>query len=344
MTTTPPGWYPDPENAAAQRWWDGTRWTEFTSAWAAAPDARPAPPASAPVIAPTPALPANSAPAKPWRPTASTIIVAAVAFLASIIVAVTGGIGAFLVSLSLFGLGASIYVLVAKRPSFLNLAPTRRAGGTALGVSAAVLLVGALLSPLHPAPPTPVADGPVAATSAATPLPAAAAAPKKSATPTPTPTPTPVVRTQTVDVPEQIPFGQTTYDEPTMDVGTTAIVTAGAPGTKVKRWEVVTIDGAEASRTLVSESVTVAPVDQVTAIGSRQPAPPPAPEPAPEPETEAPSDGCDPNYAGGCVPIASDVDCPGGSGNGPAYAPGQVQVIGSDIYDLDRDGDGIACD
>lgn len=186
MTTTPPGWYTDPENAAAQRWWDGTRWTEFTSAWAAAPDARPAPPASALVIFPTPALPANSAPAKPWRPTTSTIIVAAVAFVASVIVAVTGGIGAFLVSLSLFGLGASIYVLVAKRPSFLNLAPTRRAGGTALGVSAAVLLVGALLSPLHPTPPTPVAadNTPVAAASTPTP---AAAAPKKSSTPTPAP-------------------------------------------------------------------------------------------------------------------------------------------------------------
>jgi hypothetical protein len=52
--------------------------------------------------------------------------------------------------------------------------------------------------------------------------------------------------------------------------------------------------------------------------------------------------GCDPNYTG-CVPIASDVDCAGGSGNGPAYT-GMVQVIGRDIYDLDRDGDGWACE
>lgn len=44
-----------------------------------------------------------------------------------------------------------------------------------------------------------------------------------------------------------------------------------------------------------------------------QPAPPPAPEPAPMPDDGG---GCDPNYAGGCVPIDSDVDCPGGSGNG----------------------------
>jgi hypothetical protein len=54
------------------------------------------------------------------------------------------------------------------------------------------------------------------------------------------------------------------------------------------------------------------------------------------------SGGCDPNYSG-CVPIASDVDCAGGSGNGPAYT-GTVQVIGVDIYGLDRDGDGWACE
>src|SRR5262245_53308893 len=53
---------------------------------------------------------------------------------------------------------------------------------------------------------------------------------------------------------------------------------------------------------------------------------------------------CDPNYRGACVPIASDVDCAGGSGNGPAYVRGPVTVIGSDIYDLDRDGDGVGCE
>ena len=56
------------------------------------------------------------------------------------------------------------------------------------------------------------------------------------------------------------------------------------------------------------------------------------------------SSSCDPNYAWACVPIASDVDCTGGSGNGPAYVQGPVKVIGSDIYDLDRDGDGVGCE
>ncbi len=55
-------------------------------------------------------------------------------------------------------------------------------------------------------------------------------------------------------------------------------------------------------------------------------------------------ESCDPNYTGACVPIASDVDCSSGSGNGPAYVRGPVTVVGTDIYDLDRDGDGIGCE
>ena len=57
----------------------------------------------------------------------------------------------------------------------------------------------------------------------------------------------------------------------------------------------------------------------------------------------AASDACDPNY-NPCVPIASDVDCASGSGNGPAYVEGPVYVIGTDIYRLDRDGDGVGCE
>lgn len=53
---------------------------------------------------------------------------------------------------------------------------------------------------------------------------------------------------------------------------------------------------------------------------------------------------CDPNYGRVCVPVASDVDCSGGSGNGPEYVMGPVEIIGDDIYGLDRDGDGIACE
>ncbi|MFN0113842.1 MAG: hypothetical protein ACKVPY_04110 [Paracoccaceae bacterium] len=58
----------------------------------------------------------------------------------------------------------------------------------------------------------------------------------------------------------------------------------------------------------------------------------------------AQADDCDTNYSGVCVPVASDVDCARGSGNGPAYVDGPVLVIGTDVYGLDRDGDGVACE
>ncbi len=63
-----------------------------------------------------------------------------------------------------------------------------------------------------------------------------------------------------------------------------------------------------------------------------------------DPTTGSTDSPCDPNYKGACVPIASDVDCAGGSGNGPAYVEGPVTVVGTDIYDLDRDNDGVGCE
>ncbi|WP_235624178.1 hypothetical protein [Mycolicibacterium goodii] len=53
---------------------------------------------------------------------------------------------------------------------------------------------------------------------------------------------------------------------------------------------------------------------------------------------------CHSSYEGACVPIASDVDCASGSGNGPEYVDGPVQVVGPDEYDLDRDGNGVGCE
>ena len=61
--------------------------------------------------------------------------------------------------------------------------------------------------------------------------------------------------------------------------------------------------------------------------------------------TLLPQQDCDPNYSGACVPIASDVDCAGDSGNAPAYVAGRVYVVGSDIYGLgDNDHDGVGCE
>lgn len=67
-------------------------------------------------------------------------------------------------------------------------------------------------------------------------------------------------------------------------------------------------------------------------IAVRPPAPPPSQE-----------DDCTSGYSP-CLPPASDYDCAGGSGDGPAYADGPIYVTGSDPYGLDADGDGVACE
>lgn len=63
-------------------------------------------------------------------------------------------------------------------------------------------------------------------------------------------------------------------------------------------------------------------------------------------ETGAVADGagCHASYAGRCVPAGvSDVDCSGSDQDGP-YFTGEVDVIGPDQYELDPDGDGVACE
>ncbi|BBZ08780.1 hypothetical protein MDOR_29490 [Mycolicibacterium doricum] len=62
------------------------------------------------------------------------------------------------------------------------------------------------------------------------------------------------------------------------------------------------------------------------------------------PLPQQPASSCDSNYSGVCVPIDSDVDCAGGSGNGPSYVSGPVTVVATDVYGLDRDGNGTGCE
>jgi resuscitation-promoting factor RpfB len=45
-----------------------------------------------------------------------------------------------------------------------------------------------------------------------------------------------------------------------------------------------------------------------------------------------------------CIPPGPDVDCLGGTGDGPRFVSGPVRVTGSDPYGLDGDGNGIGCE
>jgi resuscitation-promoting factor RpfB len=164
-----------------------------------------------------------------------------------------------------------------------------------------------------------------AATTAASPEGARTATPAPATSSTSAPA-SPVVEKRTVTYRRPIPFKTISVSDSTLAKGTTTVRDSGARGEEVLTYTVTFVNEAQTRKELVKTVIARAPVTRVIAVGTK----------------EAPK--CDPNYSGACVPIASDVDCAGGSGNGPAYVQGPVTVIGTDIYGLDRDGDGIGCE
>jgi resuscitation-promoting factor RpfB len=140
----------------------------------------------------------------------------------------------------------------------------------------------------------------------------------------------PTVETKIITETEEIPFSSKTVNDSSLEKGKTSIETVGVNGVKTLTYEQTFTAGVAGDKVLVKEEITTKPITQVTAIGTKV-------------KVRATSN-CDPNYSGACVPIASDVDCAGGSGNGPAYVSGPVTVVGYDIYGLDRDGNGVGCE
>lgn len=143
--------------------------------------------------------------------------------------------------------------------------------------------------------------------------------------------PGPVVTHRTERVRSRIPFTSQTRNTADLDRGVRQVSQPGRFGRRVQVVRVTLEDGVEVSREVLRKFVARKPEPRIVLRGTYVAPPPPEPT-------------CDPNYTGACVPIASDVDCGGGSGNGPAYVYGKVEVVGSDIYDLDADGDGFGCD
>jgi resuscitation-promoting factor RpfB len=115
-------------------------------------------------------------------------------------------------------------------------------------------------------------------------------------------------------------------NDSTLSKGTTRVRNTGTRGVEILTYKVTFLNGIQTHKELIRKVIVTAPVTRVIAVGIKA------------------TQQCDPNYSGACVPIASDVDCAGGSGNGPAYVQGPVQVVGTDIYGLDRNGDGIGCE
>jgi len=136
----------------------------------------------------------------------------------------------------------------------------------------------------------------------------------------------PVVEKRIITNRRAIPFKTMRVNDSTLSKGTTRVKNPGARGVEILTYKVTLLNGNQTHKEMIRKVIVRAPVTRVIAVGIK--------------ETQQ----CDPNYSGACVPIASDVDCASGSGNGPAYVQGPVQVVGTDIYGLDRDGDGIGCE
>lgn len=114
---------------------------------------------------------------------------------------------------------------------------------------------------------------------------------------------------------------------------TIAGLTLGACGTDHGQY--VTTRSPETPTTTIAPTVEqLTPADQAHIEQYFNPGPPPA-------ALTTPPFGCNPNYSG-CVPVASDVDCVGGAGDGPAYAT-DITVTGTDVYRLDPDGNHHSC-
>lgn len=146
-------------------------------------------------------------------------------------------------------------------------------------------------------------------------------------TPSRTPTATPKVTKRKVTVRKRIPYKTRRVKDRALARGHTVVRISGRSGVRTLTYVVTYADGERTGRRLVRTRVTRHPTTKVIAVGAKKKV-----------------RNCDPNYTGACVPIAGDVDCAGNDGNGPAYVNGPVRVVGNDVYDLDRDGDGIACD
>ncbi|WP_250029610.1 G5 domain-containing protein [Paractinoplanes maris] len=152
--------------------------------------------------------------------------------------------------------------------------------------------------------------------------------PTEAAPTAPTTAPsTPTAVKKTTVTTTKVPYKTRRVDDDSLAEGKTRVRTRGVNGIKTITYEITTVDGQQTARRVLTTTITKKPITKVIAVGTKS----------------VPTNKCDPNYTP-CVPIASDVDCAGGSGNGPAYVDGPVTVVGSDIYKLDRDGDGTACD
>ncbi|MBB2974983.1 hypothetical protein FHX49_000524 [Microbacterium endophyticum] len=305
MSNQQPGWFPDPSDAKKMRWWDGNEWAVHVSRDGAVWEE--------PLVAKTIGLKRRSR--WVWVLLALGLLVAVALLsplvaLVALVVLVTGIVG-----------------ISKGSGTWLRLKSRRTAIGVTAGAALVFLMAGSVSAAMVPGE----TGAPTAVETAQSAEARSEATPRRTSTPTPTP----VTTSREEVVTEVIPFERSTVEDANIARGETTISVSGQDGERTITYVVTVVDGVETGRELKSDVETVAPVTEVTTVGTYDAPPEPAPPAEPT---------CDSNYADACVPIASDVDCAWGSGNGPAYFDGVAKVVGRDIYGLDRDGDGLACE
>lgn len=314
MSKTKPGWFPDPTDNTRWRWWDGNRWAAAVSKDGQV-EQDPLP------MAPSPAN-RSRVPVWVWVLVGLSLIMPVLLFspvvaLFALVVLITAIVG-----------------LSTGSRTWIRLRSRRAAIGVIAGAASVLLVSGSVAAAVFSG----VSDAPTLDKSARFAGTSEVDAPDVVASvPTPEATPSPVTTTREEAVSVVIPFERTTVEDAGRPRGETLVTQAGQDGQRTQTYLVTFVDGAESSRELKTDVVTVEPITEVTTNGTYDAPPPPPPPPAA-------ASTCDSNYADACVPIAGDVDCAWGSGNGPAYFNGVARVVGADIYGLDRDGDGWACE
>jgi uncharacterized protein YabE (DUF348 family) len=96
-------------------------------------------------------------------------------------------------------------------------------------------------------------------------------------------------------------------NDSTLSKGNTRVRSHGVRGVETLTYKVTFRNGIQVHKELVRKVIVRAPITRVIAVGTKE------------------AQQCDPNYSGACV-------------------QGPVQVVGTDIYGLDSDGDGIGCE
>ncbi len=216
------------------------------------------------------------------------------------------GFGRAMVLLGLFAVVAALVALSGKTFAWL------RAGiwkAFTLGAGAILLLGGGAA--------TAATDAGARTAARLTGAPIATAEARASSTPTPSPAPNVTVEELTVT--EPVPFARTQQDDPGRDIGTSAVIVAGADGVRTIVYAVTYRDGVEAGRRVVSNTITTSPVDEVTAVGRASPHRHPLPRLHRSPEADAtratPTCACRSRVtwtaraAAGTVPRTSAVLC-----------------------------------